>query len=176
MSLVDQALVPELFEHPPYRLHIVAVHRAVPILKIDPAPNALDKLSPLGSIAQNNTPTGLIVFRNPVLFNLAFAIQAQFLAKLVFYGQAVTVPSKDAIYVFAIHSLIARDHIFNRPCQQVSVMRQTRRKRRPIVKNVFIVISSDLERFFKRSDLIPKSEHLFFLFGKIHICIYFFKH
>ena len=51
MRLVDSPLVPELLEHPPDRLHEVAVHRLVVVVEIDPAAHARHGAAPFADVA-----------------------------------------------------------------------------------------------------------------------------
>ena len=46
-SLVDEALVEELLHDPPHALHEAGVHRAVALVKVDPAAKSVDSLLPL---------------------------------------------------------------------------------------------------------------------------------
>lgn len=82
---------------------------------------------------------------------------------LVLDGQPVAVPTEAAGDVVATHGLVARDDILDGPGEDVAVVRQPRRERRPIVEDVLGLPLSKLELRLEGVDLGPEGKDLLLL-------------
>jgi hypothetical protein len=173
---VDAALVPELPEHPPDRLHERDVHGLVFALKIHPPPHAGDGGAPFLRIAQHERAAGLVEDVDALLRDRCRAGEAEFLLRQRLDGQAVAIPAEAAFDVIAAHRPVARHDVLDRPRQQVAVVRQARREGRPVIKHVFRRPLAAAQRFLKRVDLLPIPEHVLLQRGKIHLVRYTIQH
>ena len=138
MPLIQQPLLPQLLHHPPDRLHIRRFHRLIVVIKINPAPQPIDRTPPFLYIPQHTRPARLIKLGNTVLFNVGLRVQPQLFFDQVFYRQPMTVPSKPPLNLLPLHRLITRNNILNRTRHKMPKMRQPRCKGRAVKKHVLI--------------------------------------
>ena len=158
VPLVDQPLIPEALENPPDRLHETAIHRAVAVAEIHPAPHPADHLLPLGGVAQHDRTARLVELVDAVRLDVPLAGEIQLFLHLVLDRQPVAVPAETALDVLATHRLVARHHILDGSGEQVAVVRQPGRERRAVVEDEFIAAAALFERFVKNFRLLPEFE------------------
>ena len=132
--LVDEAPVPELFERPHDRLHVVAVHGLVVVFEVDPAGLSGDRLLPLARVAHHRRATVLVEGLDPVLDDVGAARDRQLALDLHLGGQAVAVPAEATGDLVAPHRLVAGDDILDVAGQEVSVVGQAVGEWRPVVE------------------------------------------
>src|ERR1700722_5891922 len=87
----------------------------------------------------------------------------------------MAVPSKPPRDVISFHRLIARHNIFERLPYDMSIMRQSCRKWRTIVKGKIRLVLSIVKRFFENAFLLPKRENPLFALWNRFLLIWF-KH
>jgi hypothetical protein len=134
-ALVDEPLVPELFEDPPHRLHEARVHGPVAVLEVDPATHALDRAAPFVREAQYRCAACGVELGHAVGLDLRPAVQAELALDQVLDGQTVAVPAEATLDLVALHRPVARDDVFDGTGQEVPIVRQTRGKRRAVVED-----------------------------------------
>ena len=158
VALVDQALVPQLAEHPPDGLHVVHVHRAVAVAEIHPTAHALHDGLPLFRVTQHDAAAGLVELVDAVVLDLLLAGQLQLLLHLVFDRQAVAVPAERPLAVFAAHGLVARDHVLDGAGEDVPVVGQTGGEGRAVVEQELGVALAVLHGLLEDAVLFPEGQ------------------
>ncbi len=164
-SFVNEPFLIELAKDPPHRFHVVKIHRVIGIFKRDPPRHASDDLFPLFCISQNNRAALFIEGRNAKSFDGGCAGQLFCLLDLVFHGQTMAVPPKAADHIVPFHRLVAEDNIFDRPRQNVAIVRQSSCEGRPVVKGKVGLVFPFFQRFFENALLLPEVEDALFPFG-----------
>lgn len=91
-AAVHHALLEQLAERPPHRLHKRDIQRLVIIIKVDPAAHALDGGAPLGRVAHDDLPALVVVLVDAHREHVVLPRDAQSLVDLVLDGQPVRVP------------------------------------------------------------------------------------
>ena len=155
-AAVHQALVPELFQDPPDRLHVPGVHGLVVVVEVDPAADAAHDGAPLVDVALDDLPALGVVAGDAELLHGLLCRHAELLVDLVLHRQAVTVPAEAAQHVAAAHRPVARHDVLDDRRQQVAVVRQPRRERRAVVEDVRLLVLRGLEGL--PEDVVPVPE------------------
>ena len=65
------------------------------------------------------------------------------------------------------HRLVTRDDVLDRACQQMSVMRKSRRERRAVIKNERPVFRPLVDGFLEDLFVTPELEDFLFKFRKV---------
>ena len=155
MALVDAALVPKLLEDPPDRLHEVGVHGLVVVVEVDPAAHAGDGLAPLGDVLEHHRAALLVELVHAERLDLGRPRDAERVLRKGLDRQTVRIPAKAALHVLAAHGLVARDNVLDRAGEQVTVVRQPRRERRPVVELVAFLALISREGLLEHFGLGP---------------------
>ena len=119
MRFVDARLpisvfgIPQPLEHPPHRLHEIAVHGFVVVIEVDPAAHARDGFAPLGDVGLHHRAALFIELIDAERADLGRAVEVQCFLREVFDRQAVAVPAEAAVDVFAAHVPITRHDVFD---------------------------------------------------------------
>ena len=135
VRLIDAALVPKLFEDPPDGFHVGGIHGLVTVFEIDPTAHAVDGLLPFVDICQNHGTAFFIEDINAGLHDGVGARKTEFILRKCFDWKTMAVPTECAFDVFAAHRLIARNDVFNRSREQMTVMGQAGREGRSVIEN-----------------------------------------
>mmetsp|Transcript_3200 Transcript_3200/g.6702 ORF Transcript_3200/g.6702 Transcript_3200/m.6702 type:complete len:359 (-) Transcript_3200:191-1267(-) len=122
-AAVDEALVVQLLEDPPDRLHEGKVHRLVALVEIDPAADALDGLLPFLLVAHHNRPALGIVCGDAHLEHVIPPCDFLLLVNLVLDRQPVAVPAEAAWYVVASLVRVPAHNILNGASKDVAIVR-----------------------------------------------------
>ena len=176
MALVHAALVPELLEHPPDRLHEVGVHGLVVVVEIDPAAHARDGLAPLADVLQHHRAALLVELVHADLLDLGRARDAERLLREGLDGKTVGVPPEAALHVLAAHRLVARHDVLDRAREEVPVVRQARRERRTVVERVALLASVPVQRLPKHVAFRPILQDSLFHLRELDLVGYRFEH
>ena len=137
MALVEEALVPEGLHDPPDGFHVIAVHGFVVPLKVHPAAQAGDDLLPFPDVAQHRGPAGFVELRDSEALDVRLGVEAQLPFDEVFHRQAVAVPAKTALHLFALHGLVAGDDVLDDAGHKMAEMGHPRGKGGAVVEDVF---------------------------------------
>ena len=137
ITLVGQALVPQLLERPDHRLHEAEIQCLVAILEVDPPRLAGDVGLPLVRVAQHRRAAGIVELLDAHLFDLRLVGDAELPLNFEFRGQPVRVPAEAAFHLVTAHGAIPRHDVLDVAGQQVAVVRQAVRERRPVIEHVF---------------------------------------
>ncbi len=159
-ALVEQALVVEALQGPQDALHEGEVHRLVRVLEVDPARLAGDVALPgVGGPLHEPAAVGVEVVDAVGDHGLAAGE-----LKLFFGGhlgrKAVAVPPEAALDAVAPHRLEAGDGVFHEAGQEMAVVRQPVRERRPVVEDVLGIAAVQLHGRLEGAVLAPEGEDL----------------
>ncbi len=135
IALIDQALVPQLFEGPDGALHVGEVHGAVVVFEIDPARRAIDVILPVAAELHDRRAAMLVEARQAVFQDVLAAVEVQLLLRMQLRRQAVAVPAEAALDHLAAHRLVARHHVLHEAGDDMTVVRQAVGKRRPVIED-----------------------------------------
>ncbi len=135
IALVDQPLVPELFEGPHGALHVGEVHGAVVVVEIDPARRAVDVVFPVAAELHDRVAAVLVEARHAVFQDFAPAGELQLRLGVQLGRQAVAVPAETALDLFAAHGLVARHQVLHEAGDDVPVVRQAVGEGRPVIED-----------------------------------------
>ena len=160
MRSVDAALVPELLEDPPHRLHEAEVHRLVVVVEVDPAAHARDGLAPFTDVLEHHRAALFVELVDAELLDLRSPSDAKRLLGKRLDRKAVGIPAEASLDVLAAHRLVTRNDVLDCAGEQVSVVGKTSGKRRPVVELVALLAFVFLKRLRKRSVLLPERENL----------------
>lgn len=177
IGLVHIALVVNVLKHPPYGFHEVRIHGLVIVVHIDPTTRAFDHLSPIVHISKDIPATFFVeLIDSDLFFDIFLPRYSELLLDDVLDWETVTVPSESSLDELALHGLVPRDHILDRPCEEVTVVRGPGRKRRTVVEIELRSSLADFERFFESIVCFPIREHLFFESRERLTWVYLWKH
>ena len=176
VSLIEQALFPDLLQRPPFGLDVVVVIGNIGILHVRPEGDAVGHLLPLGLILPDRFFALLDERLHAVSLDLLFSVQAEHLFDLQLNGQAVGVPAGLAQNVIALHGLVPRDEILDGARLDVADVRAAVRGRRTVEEGIGLLSLSQLYALFKDLVLLPELEDLLLARNKIHVRCDFFVH
>ena len=135
-AAVDEALVPELLDDPPHRLHVPDVHRLVVVVEVDPAAKPRDGAAPLGDVALDNGTAGGVVAGDAQLGDGLLGGHAEGLVDLLLDGQAVAVPAEAPLHVAALHRPVAGHDVLEHRSDEIAVVGQAGGEGRAVVEGV----------------------------------------
>ncbi len=119
VALVEEILLPELFQDPPEGLNVLVLHGHVGVLQVHPEGHALGQGFPLVQVLPDRLLAHLVEASHAVLLDLGLAGEPQALLHLQLHGQAVGVPAPFAQDVVALHGLVAGEHVLEGPGQHM---------------------------------------------------------
>ena len=137
IALIDQPLLPQLFEGPDGALHVGEVHGAVVVLEIDPARRTVDVIFPVAAELHDRRAAVLVELRQPVFENVLPTVEVQLLLRMQLRRQAVAVPAESAFDHIAAHGPVARHHVLHESGDDVPVVRQAIGKGRAVIEDEF---------------------------------------
>ena len=106
------------------------------IVKVNPTTQSLDGVSPFLGVAHNNRATLFVVLGNAELHHGSFPRDSKFLVNLVFDGKTMSIPTKAAFDVKALHGPVSRNDILDGGGKKMPIVRKSSRERRPVVESV----------------------------------------
>ncbi len=130
-ALVDQTLVVQGLEGPHDAFHVVQVEGLVVVVEVDPPGLARHVVAPLVGVLEHGLAARVVELGDAHRLDLALVRDPQLLLGLDLGGHAVRVPAEPALDVLAAHGLVARDDVLGVAGQQVPVVREAVRERRP---------------------------------------------
>ena len=139
VPLVGQTLVIELLEGPHHGFHVWNVQGLVAVLEVHPSRLTVHVVLPFVGVFQHGGAAGVVELVDAHLLDLVDRVDAEFLLRLQFGGQAVGIPTEHAVDLAALHGLIARNHVLGVTGQQVAVVRQAVREGRAVEEHEFVL-------------------------------------
>ena len=174
MSFVKESLVPDFLERPPLGFNEVIFVGDVRMLHVSPEAYNVGKFFPHALVL----PNGLTAFfderLNAVFFNLLLAIDAESLFDLKLNRKAVCIPACLTENLFALHGLIARQHILDNTCKNVSDMRFAVCRRRAVIEGKCVAALALVDCLLCNVLFFPEIENVFFTLNEIQIGVNFF--
>src|SRR6185436_10285738 len=132
VALVEEALPEQLRERPPHALDVLAVVGHVRAREIDPERHAIGQRLPLARVAEHGLDALLREGLDAVLLDGRLPVDPELLLDLDLDREPVRVPAALARDVEATHRLVAGEEILDDPREDVPVVRQPVRRRRPL--------------------------------------------
>src|SRR5690606_34613453 len=86
-------------------------------------------------------------------------MQVQILLDLELDREPVAVPPEAPLHVLAAHRPVARDHVLDRPGEEMAVVRQSGRERRAVAEGPEIVPILFLDAPLEDPPFLPEGEH-----------------
>jgi len=176
VALVEKALVGDLLQAPPDGLDVAVLVGDVGIFHVQPEADALGHLFPLALVL----PDGLLALLDERLdavgLDLLLAVEPQLLFDLELDRQAVRVPAGLAQDVFALHRLIARDHVLERARLDVADVRLAVRGRRAVVERERLGALAQLDRLLEDLPVVPELDDLLLAREEVEIRGYLLEH
>ena len=130
------------------------------MVEVDPAAHARDGLAPLRDVLQHHRTALLVELVHAERLDLGRPRDAERVLRKGLDRQTVRIPAKAALHVLAAHGLVARDNVLDRAGEQVTVVRQPRRERRPVVELVAFLALISREGLLEHFGLGPILEHV----------------
>ena len=109
--LLQEALVEDLLQRPPARLHIAGGHGDVGVVEVDPVPHAAGQLGEGVDVPQHRLAALSVERLHPVGLDVGFTGEAELLLDGQLDGQAVAVPAGLAVDMVALHCLEPREQV-----------------------------------------------------------------
>ncbi len=122
VALVQEALLPDFVQCPPYGLDVVVFVGDIWVLHVSPEANYIGEFLPHALVLPYGLTALLDKWLNAVFLDLLFAVQTKELLYLQLYWQAVGIPASLAENLLALHGLIAWQHILDNAGQHVADM------------------------------------------------------
>ena len=171
-ALVQKPLLRDLLQRPPLGLDVVVIVGDVRILHIRPEPDGIGEILPHSLIFPD---TFLALFDerlHAVLLDLLLAIETKLLLDAQLDRKAVGVPASLSRHIFALHHVIARNHILDDARQDMTDVRLAVRRRRSVIKCVVWRALAGLQALSEDVILLPELVHLMFAVHKVQVCVY----
>ena len=137
IALIDQPLVPQLFEGPDGALHVGEVHGAVVVVEVDPARRAVDVVFPVAAELHDRRAAMLVEARQAVFEDVLPAVEVELLLRMQLRRQAVAIPAEAPLDHLAAHGLVARHHVLHEAGDDMPVVRQAVGERRAVIEDEF---------------------------------------
>jgi hypothetical protein len=126
-------------------------------------------LAPLGGVAQHDAAAGFVEAPDAVGQDVAPRLELQLLFHLVLDGQAVAVPAEAPFDAETAHGAVARHDVLDGAGQEMAVVRQAGRERRPVVEHELGRSGTQIDRALERVVAFPDGVDLGFECGEIDL-------
>ena len=113
MALVDQTLVRDGFQAPPFAFDIIVVVGHIGVFHVHPVADPVAHFLPFVQVLPHAFLALLDEGLDAVLLDLGLAVQAQLLFHFQLYRQAVGIPARFAQHVLPLHGVIPGDQILD---------------------------------------------------------------
>ena len=173
-SFVQEFLVPDFFQCPPFRLDIIIMVSNIWIFHICPETYCRREIFPHSFVFPDTFFTFIDKWFYTIFFNLIFSVKTEQLFYFQLYRQSVSIPSCLTRNHVALHCTVSRDHIFDYTGKNVSDMRFSICCRRSIVESISFSFFTVLHTFLENIFFIPEFFNFFFSVYKLQVCIHFF--
>src|SRR5699024_5005014 len=97
---------------PPDRLHKISIHGFVVIIKISPASQAIDSLSPFLSKSKHDFAAFFVVLSDAKLFDFLARFKLKLLIDLLLNGKSVAIPPPTPLHIVTTHRPVTGDDVF----------------------------------------------------------------
>ena len=173
VALVEQALVPDFLQCPPFGLDKIIFIGDIRMLHIRPETDDIGELLPHALVLPDRLTALADERLHAVFLNLLLAIESQSLLDLELNRQAMRIPAGLAQNILALHGLIARQQILDDTREHMADMRLAIRRRRTIVKRKGIISLTLINRLLRDIMFLPELLNFPFSPDKVKIRIHF---
>ena len=135
-ALIEELLIPDLFQSPPFGLDIFILVSYIGILHIGPEADLFGEILPHSLILPNGLLTLLNKRLQTVFFNLVLPLYPKLLFDLQLHRQAMGVPAGLSRDIVTFHSPVARYHVLYHASQDMADMGFSIGSRRPVIKGI----------------------------------------
>ena len=160
VALIREALVVKGLEGPNHGLHVRHIEGLVVVLEVDPARLARDVLLPILRVLEDRVLARLVEGGDAHLLDLGLVGDAQDALGLELSRQPMRVPAKPALDLLAAHRLKTRDDVLGVAGEQVAVVRQPVRERRPVVEDKLLRVVAIVDRRLEGAVRLPVRQHV----------------
>ena len=136
ISFINQILVIELFEQPPYRLHIFRSIGDISLVHIDPIPHFFRQIAPHVGVAHDGFSACSIVLIYANGCSDIFFGNPEFFFHPEFNGQPVGIPASFSFDLKPFLGFIATENVFDGPSHHVMNTWQTISRGRSFKENI----------------------------------------
>ena len=157
--LDQQALVGDLLERPPDRLHVGGVHGAVGAGHVDPVAHPRRHALELVDVAGDALAAAGVELRDAVRLDVALAGEPQLLLHRQLDGQAVAVPPGATGHRAALHGLEAREQVLEDAGLDVVGARPAVGGRRALVEHPRLAVGGLLQAALEDAPGLPALEN-----------------
>ena len=168
--LLKEALVEDLLERPPARLHVLGGHRDVGLVEVHPVPHAAGQLGEGVDVPQHRFAALRVERLHPVGLDVGFAGETEFLLDGEFDGQAVAVPAGLAVDAVALHRLETRKQVLEDAGLDVVRPGHAVGGRRALVEGPRFAVAGALEGLREGVAFSPQGDDLALQGGEINGC------
>ena len=135
VTFIEQALLVELFEHPPEGLDIFIVVGDVGVVGVYPVTHLTGQITPHVGVLHHSLAAGAVVLLDGDFASDFVLGDAEFLLDTKFYGQTVGVPAGFTIHFVALAGFVTADDVFDGTCHHMVNTRHTVCRGRSFVEN-----------------------------------------
>ena len=168
-ALVEQILLPNLLQRPPFGLDIIVVVGNVGVLHIRPEADSAGEILPHALVFPNAFLTLGDKGIDTVGFDLLLAVQAKKLLYLQFNGQTVGIPARLTGNVVSLHAAVAGDHILDNAGQHVTDVGLAVGGGGTVVERIVTTALAVLQGLLENVILVPERKSLLFPVHEIQI-------
>ena len=175
-SLVEQSLVPDLFQSPPLGLDEAVVICHIRVFHVSPEADRAGEILPHPFVLPHALFTFVDERLQTILFDLILSVQSQCFLNFQFHRKTVCVPSGFSRHHAAFHRAVSRDHILDDTSEHMADMRFSICCRRSIVKDIIRTSLSLFDTLLEDVILVPEFFNFFLSGDEVHIRGYFLVH
>ena len=175
-ALVQQALFPDGFQRPPFRLDEGVVVGDVGVVHVSPEAHGVGEILPHALVLPDALFTFVDEGLQAVLLDLLLAVQTQQFLHLQLHGQAVGIPAGLAGHLIALHGPVTGDHILDNAGLHMADMGLAVGSGRAVVEHISRAILAVFDTFFKDVAFFPELFHVLFALHKVQTGGHFLVH
>ena len=177
VALIDQALVRDGLEAPPFGFNVIIVVGHVRVFHVHPITYPVAHFFPFVQVLPHAFLALLDEGLDAVLFDLGLAVQAQLLFHFKLHRQAVGIPARLAQHVFPLHGVIPGDQVLDGAGLHVADMGLAVGRGRAVEEREGVrSVIPGVEGLFHDLVFLPETDGFQLPCGEIHVGGYFFVH
>ncbi len=166
--LIQESLLPDLFNNPPERLDVGRLIGNVRMIHVKPKANFLGKILPLGLILPYRFPALLVKFCDAIFLNFFFVFKTELVFHFNFDRQPMSIPPRLSLHPEPPHGFVAANYILEGTREHVVDSGPAVQGGRSFVKHKIFRFLAIFHALFKNLVLFPELQNVFFYLRKIH--------
>ena len=156
VSLIQQSIVPDLLQRPPFGLDKVVVVCYIRVVHVRPEADGRGEVLPHALVFPYAFLTFLYERLKTVALDLILAVDAELFLDLKLNGQSVCVPARLTDYLCALHRMVARYHVLYNSCENMTDMRLAVCCRRTVIECVNRTCRAGRDTLFEDIVVLPE--------------------